>query len=342
MSINQQIKSAFWKIEDEGFEILHSKSIKPFENETVDFEDMRVSEAVEYHNKKWLHNEIVVKAKNATVEPQYAYAIDGLNTLIGASIRTRENLPSPIPILKAKLLGKKTHLRKAILFDGSMGVNYFHFVSDVLHKIYLLEDFTKLDCPVLVGNAVWSRPFFQFLIKNTELSQLDWQPINQCIQVDELYVSRPLPYGKEYWNRTKRLFISDNNSIAEKAIFVNRIGTRHITNFDAIKSILENHEVQIVDPGASSMKEQAALFNSATRVIGIHGAGMTNTMYCDHESTKVLELCSNNRIGTQYYWLCTALGINWDMLLGEKANADQSFELNPELFEKRLAKFLAS
>lgn len=342
MSINQQIKSAFWTIEDKGFEVLHSKSIKPFENEKVDFEDKRVAEAVEYHNKKWFHNEIVVKAKNATVEPQYAYAIDGLNTLIGASIRTRENLPSPIPMVKAKFFGKKARLPKAILFDGSMGINYFHFISDVLHKIYLLEDFIKLDCPILVGSAVWPKPFFQFLIQNTELSNLNWQRIDQCVEVDELYISRPLPYGNEYWRRTKELFISADKSVADKSIFINRTGTRHITNFSSIKPILAKHGVGIVDPGSSSMQEQAELFHSATRIIGIHGAGMTNTMFCDSERTKVLELCSNNRIGTQYYWLCTALGIDWDMMLGSQANPDQSFEINPELFEKRLESFLAS
>ena len=75
--------------------------------------------AVKYHNEKWFHNEILVKANKAIVEPQYCYAVDGLSTIIGASIRTRNNFPSPIPMLKAKFLGQKLKLNKAILFDGS-------------------------------------------------------------------------------------------------------------------------------------------------------------------------------------------------------------------------------
>jgi capsular polysaccharide biosynthesis protein len=239
--------------------------------------------------------------------------------------------------------GQKLKLKKAILFDGSMGINYFHFLSDVLHKMYLLEEYTATDCPVLVGPAVWSKPFFQYFIRETELSKFDWQPIVEPVQAQELWIARPLPYGKDYWLRTKGLFIRQDLILDEiKAIFVNRTGTRHITNFEAIEPILSKHGVSVVDPGSMNISEQAALFNSVTHIIGIHGAGMTNLAFCNHEKVKVLELCSNNRIGTQYYWLCTALGIKWDMMLGGMANSDQSFELNPKEFEARLEELLAS
>jgi hypothetical protein len=343
MGLNQQIKSAFWKIEDDGYDVLHRIEIKPFEHFPTDFEDERVNEAVRYHNNKWFHNELVVRAMNATVEPQYAYAVDGLRTIIGASIRTRNNLPSPLPVLKAKLFGRRTKLKRAILFDGSMGINYFHFLSDVFHKVYLVEKFTPLDCPLLVGRQVFSKPFFQFLIRNTELSKLNWQPIDLPVQVEELFIARPMPYGKEHWLRTKRLLIQNDQVIGPgKAIFINRTGTRHITNFNEIGQILEKHSVEVVDPGSLDLKQQAELFNSASHVVGIHGAGMTNLAFCNHHRVKVLELCSNNRIGTQYYWLCQALGIDWDMLLGSVANADQSFELSVGIFEERLKEFLAS
>jgi len=341
MSINERIKNAFWRIDD-GDEVVYHRAIKPFEHELINYSEPLVCEAIKYHNNQWLHTELVVKANNATVEPQYAYAVDGLRTIIGASIRTRNHLPSPIPMLKAAL-GKKKTLKKAILFDGSMGINYFHLLSDVLHKMYLLEAFTAIDCPILVGQAVWSKPFFQYFIRETELSKYDWQPIAEPVQAEELWISRPLPYGKDYWLRTKGLFIRQDQVLGEiKSIFVNRTGTRHITNFEAIRPILTKYHVAVVDPGSMTISEQAELFNSATHIIGIHGAGMTNVAFCNHEKVKVLELCSNNRIGTQYYWLCTALGINWDMMLGGIANADQSFELNPQEFEARLAVFLVS
>lgn len=342
MSLNSRIKSLFWKIDDSNRELLHEKSVKPFENHPLNFDDERVNEAVGYHNKEWFHNQIAVKTK-ATVEPQYGYAVEGLRTIVGASIRTRKNLPSPLPILKAHLFGKREKLKKAVLFDGSMGINYFHFISDVLHKVYLLEQHTEIDCPLLVGKQVFCKPFFQFLIAETDLSKYQWIPIDKPIKVDELYVARPMPYEAEYWTRTKKLFIKDDDkSSGKKAIFVNRKGTRHITNFSAIKPVLDHFEIEEFEPGNLNVRQQAEVFNKATHIVGIHGAGMTNVMFCNYNQAKVLELCSNNRIGTQYYWLCTALGINWNMLLGGTAEPDQSFELDPAEFRKALEKLFAS
>lgn len=344
MSINQRIKNAFWRISDQEADILHHEEIKPFEDEVVTFRDERVNAAVKYHNEKWFHTELVARATNVTVEPQCGYAVKGLRTIVGASIRTESNLPSPLHLFKA-VLGNRKKLRKAILFDGSLGINYFHLLSDVLHKLYVLKEHTEIDCPVLVGQAVWTKPFFQYLIQETPLSQYDWQQITQSIQVHELWISRPMPYARKHWLKTKSIFISENIPLrVTKAIFINRsrTTTRHITNFQAVEPILKKFGVSIIDPGSMNVHEQAELYNSASHVIGIHGAGMANVVFCNHEKVKVLELCSNNRIGTQYYWLCTALGINWDMMLGSKAEPDQSFELDIEAFEKRLTEFLAS
>jgi len=341
--LNEIIKSAFWQIEDEGFEILHKRSVKPFENAELPFRDQRVVETVKYHNEKWFHNEIVVKAKNATVEPQYAYAIDGLRTIIGASIRTRENLPSPIPMIKAKFLGKKKSLKKAILFDGTMGGNYNHFYADVFHKMYVLPEFTELDCPILVGPAIWEKSMMKFIRNDSPYKNLDWQLITEPVEAEELWVSRPMPFDKNHWLKTKQIFIKEDIPITEKkAIFLNRVNTtRTILNFDEIEKILTKHGVEVFVPEKLSMAEQAAAFNTTTHVISIHGAALTNLMYCNHSKTKVLELCSNNRIGTQFYWLSTALGMEWDMMLGSEADSNQSFTLDASAFEERLIEFLA-
>ena len=341
MSLNSRIKSTFWKIDDSDRGVIHSRSIKPFEHGQLNYDDPRVIEALKHHNNKWFHTEIAVKVENGLIEPQYGYAVGGLRSLNGVSIRTRNNLPSPLPTLKAKLFGRCKKMEKAVLIDGSMGINYFHFLSDVLHKIYLLEQFTDLDCPLLVGRTVWSKPFFQFFIRETALSQFDWQPVDDPILAKTLFIARPMPYEEKYWQKTKKLLIDQDAPLKDKkAIFVNRTGTRRIVNFKSISEVLTDHGVEIVDPGMWSVKEQAHLFNSASHIIGIHGAGMTNVAFCDHHKTKVLELCSNNRIGTQYYWLCTALGINWDMMLGSDAHQDQSFELDAKAFSERLDKFL--
>lgn len=339
--LNDIIKNSFWKIKDEGYEILHQRAEKPFQNEPLHYSDSRLNDAIGLHNNKWFHNELVVTAENVLVEAQYAYPIDGLRTIIGAGIRTREHLPSPVPALKSYFLGEHESYDKAILLDGSMGANYAHFLSDVLPKLFLLEDYTTLDCPILVGPTVFDKSMVQFVMNHTELKKLNWVKLTKPAKVKELFIARPMPWDDEHWSRVKALFIKEDQPQSErKALFINRTGTRTILNFDEIKKVLDKHGVEVLAPEKLDMRGQALEYNKATHVIGIHGAGMTNIFACNYKTTKVFELCSNNRIGTQFYWLATCLGMPWDMMLGSEADANQSFTLDVKEFEERLAEFL--
>lgn len=341
MNLNDRIKTAFWKIKDDGYEVLHSRSEKPFSKEPTKFSDERLNAAIRFHNEKWLHKEVVVRAKNATVEPQYAYAIDGIRTIIGASIRTREHFPSPIPSIKSYAFGQHDTYDKAILFDGGMGANYAHFLSDVVPKLFLLEKYTDLDCPILIGSTVFEKSMVQYMMNETSLSKLNWVKLSRPAKVKELYVACPMPWERAYWKRIKSFFIEEDvNSELQRALFINRSGTRTILNFDEIKPILDDFGVEIFAPEKLDMRGQAQKYNESTHIIGIHGAGMTNILFCNHSTTKILELCSSNRIGTQFYWLATCLGMKWDMMLGSEADQNQSFTLDPVQFRARLKALL--
>jgi capsular polysaccharide biosynthesis protein len=43
---------------------------------------------------------------------------------------------------------------------------------------------------------------------------------------------------------------------------------------------LAREDVRIVVPGEHSVREQASIFNGASVVIGAHGAGLTNIVFC--------------------------------------------------------------
>ena len=62
--LNDIIKNSFWKIKDEGYEILHQLTEKPFQNEPLHYSDSRLNDAIGLHNNKWFHNRPVVTAEN--------------------------------------------------------------------------------------------------------------------------------------------------------------------------------------------------------------------------------------------------------------------------------------
>tara|TARA_B100000795_G_C22528457_1_gene334132 strand:+ start:108 stop:515 length:408 start_codon:yes stop_codon:yes gene_type:complete len=82
---------------------------------------------------------------------------------------------------------------------------------------------------------------------------------------------------------------------------------------DAIKNSLvvrlPNHDVKAVDPSELSLIEQAKLFQGADVVIGPHGAGLVNVIFCK-VGTVVVELPTIEHAGMLFFQdISTALGL---------------------------------
>ncbi|MBI4553232.1 MAG: glycosyltransferase family 61 protein, partial [Candidatus Latescibacteria bacterium] len=69
-----------------------------------------------------------------------------------------------------------------------------------------------------------------------------------------------------------------------------------------------------------SVKEQAALFASATVVIAPHGAGLANLVFCS-PGTKVIELFSPSWPQPTYWELSHCLGLDYYYLIGRSDGA---------------------
>ena len=64
---------------------------------------------------------------------------------------------------------------------------------------------------------------------------------------------------------------------------------RHITNDAEISELLARHGFEVVYPELLGIEEQIQLFAGAETVIGVHGSGLTNTIFSPHGTT-VIEL----------------------------------------------------
>jgi capsular polysaccharide biosynthesis protein len=211
-----------------------------------------------------------------------------------------------------------------------------------MHKIYLLEELNFINKPILVGRSIFNNLVFQHLITHTRLQKYDWQVISNPLMVKDLVVARPMPYDAKHWRKTKALFIENGKSKEPtKRLFINRSGRRKIINLPELKPIFKKWGIEIIDPGTHSLSEQVDLFNSSSLIVGIHGAGLTNLAFCDYEKVKVLEISASDGVGCHYYWLCTSLGIDWQMILGEEGDSNQSFKLSANKLEDELEKLLS-
>jgi hypothetical protein len=64
-----------------------------------------------------------------------------------------------------------------------------------------------------------------------------------------------------------------------------------------------------------SLQEQAAAFHGADWVVGIHGAALTNLVFC-RPGTKVVELFGWNYVNPCYRDLCSVVGLEHHGVVG--------------------------
>src|SRR5690606_5188706 len=92
------------------------------------------------------------------------------------------------------------------------------------------------------------------------------------------------------------------------------------------------------------LMEQIEAFRDIKCLIGIHGAGLTNMIFCK-QKLKVLEIFPPNNIPPHYYWLATNWGFEYNAIMGESNGKIENvpmtikadFHLEPQNFENAMA-----
>jgi capsular polysaccharide biosynthesis protein len=103
-----------------------------------------------------------------------------------------------------------------------------------------------------------------------------------------------------------------DTSPASEVIYVARSdsGQRAMLNEPEMIEALAREDVRIVVPGEHSVREQAAIFNRASIVIGAHGAGLTNIVFC-RPGAIVYEIMPSFYINPCFRRLAQAAGLTY-------------------------------
>lgn len=318
----KKIIDRFWFIYDDfDYQHIEEINIQPFLNKTVNFVDKETNESYGYDNHKWVHAEYIkLLKKKIIIEPDYSYCITDFNKVVRSSAFFPKLVPSFPRYIMNFAKRNNEYIPKAILFDGQVGQNYFHFFSDVLSKIWLIQ---KIDgyqnTPLIIGEKTFKTSYFKYLYENTEIKNYNWyvQKHGKYIVCDEIYLVKPMPYSKAYLEKEKSLLIEKDNDL-KRRVFLTRSkkSGRYIENFFEIEPILEKYGFEIVDTANLTLDAQANLFNSIGFLISIHGAGEANIIFAK-KNLRFLEINPLNRISCQFYWLSEVLGIDYyDVILG--------------------------
>ena len=227
------------------------------------------------------------------------------NSNIGDNIVFSKGTPRKLRNLKGSVL--------SLLTGGAGNNNYWHWLYDVLPRFglcskfvnlseidyfllpSLLERFQKetLDCLNIPIHKRLSSEKFRH-IKAKELIMTD-HPV--MISGNATKDIQNIPDWISLW--LKNNFLNQNittNKIVKNKIYIDRQETnpkrlpqRTIINEDEIKKYLIKNSFIIVKLHQTKFRDQVNLFRNAECVVGLHGGGFANIVFCKPK-TKIIEL----------------------------------------------------
>jgi hypothetical protein len=194
---------------------------------------------------------------------------------------------------------------------------YGHWLLDCLPRLAVLKEF-----PAETSIIVPSRRT-RYQVESLELLGLS----DRCrwthetyLEVEDYYFSSPPSPIACYSPYTVKVMqemfwpLKDKRP-TPKRFFVRRVGTsRNMTNESAVLEFFEKAGWTIVDFAGMPFAEQVAWFANAEAVAGIHGSGITNTLFCP-PGCKVFELFSDQYIAGDAEWIAQCTGAEHHALI---------------------------
>ncbi len=144
----------------------------------------------------------------------------------------------------------------------------------------------------------------------------------------------------------RQRFLSDHhNKRKDRKIFLPRRGRRILKNESEIRDLLIEYGFEMIEDIYRTVDEQIDLFNSASVILGVHGAGLANLVWCQPK-TKLIELFYSGYTKRGFYYLTKVLNLEYACLF-DKSNAQDNFvnqycdlEIDPILLRNLLDKVL--
>ena len=218
--------------------------------------------------------------------------------------------PRPIPIEKTL----------AVLGIGGGGMNYYHWLTEVLPRIHLLKQ-----------GHIWPK-IDRFLVDEPSaklaitLEILGVAPSQIIYTHRYITLASPLVFMPQFlrFQYRWRIDFLRETFLPYRDVNASKIDRIYISRSKASRRRVLN-EAEVLDYLMPlgyvpfwledlSFLEQVSLFAQAKRVIGLHGAGLTNIAWCP-PGARVLEIFPSESIPSYYWVLASQVGVDYYYLI---------------------------
>ena len=240
-----------------------------------------------------------------------------------------------------------------VQLDLIKGKHYFHFIFDIIPKIYLL----KKNLPIEIIDYFyvpeiksWQKKIY-LLFDINEKKLIDSKKYRHIEGDLIIAVSHPWYFKEDFQNETKNIpewIIRHNRNkflpLIKKfnnntKVFLDRSSSNfnhcQIKNNNEVIDFFKKRGFKIYNPEKLSIQEQIYLFNQASIVAGAHGAAFTNIIFCK-PTTKIIEIIPESHPSKKCERISTILKLNYFRIKTIDNNFDKSFPDTIFLTEKNL------
>jgi capsular polysaccharide biosynthesis protein len=218
------------------------------------------------------------------------------------------------------------------------GGTYFHWFHDVLPRLFTALPHLPDDTRFLINECPKEFQILTLKALGISSDRLEFQPARMNTRVERLWFATPLGHSgltspvilKNVVERIRNCLLPKAPSARATKLWVSRANavSRRIRNEKDLAGILSDFGVESIRAEDFSFQHQLEVFVSASMVIGPHGAGLTNSFFCE-EGTKVCEIAIDG-VPPCYLVACRGLKLDFTRImarsLGPDHNADMELE----------------
>ena len=252
--------------------------------------------------------------------------------------------PSNWNASKPRLLRQRTAPAGSLFVLTCNGHFYHLFANDIIPLLTFLRRRGPDMGPVHIVTRPDFPPFVHDTLnalcaadKNLRILQLD--KTERLVDASALWLSR---YAEtREWLAVTRAEADELSEIlsayhqlggpgsADRRLFVSRGGARlrRLKNEEELRPALTKRGFEWFTPRADDHRSQIEAFRSAHIIVTVHGAALTNLLFC-RPGTLVVELFPSNHIKSTYCWLAMRLGLRYRPVIGSAGDYLQGFTVD--------------
>ena len=208
--------------------------------------------------------------------------------------------------------------REALWITDYWSTGYFHWVADVLTRLFVMRDRLR-DLLLVLPGKYEQRGVVQASLKAFGVSEVDFVGADEVVEFRSLVMpSHTAPSGHfkdEAIRGVREVLLSAYGDVSgeEIRLYISRsaAGRRRIVNEDEVTFVLRKFGFETINAEDLSFEQQVAICSRARYIVSNHGAGLTNVLFM-RDGGSVLELrheadCVNNC----YFTMSSALDLNY-------------------------------